>query len=414
MIDLVVERNPGETRVAVREEGRMVEVHLDRLGGKSGLGAIHLARALKVEPGVGTFLDIGGPKPAFLPVPAVEGSSIPVQVAKDAVGDKGPEVTRGLVLDGGAIALTVQPGVAVSRQLPESVRKRLRERLKGLAYGGPGLIVRSAARESDDLEGIWRDLLDQWRAIEARFGEAPPRRLWSPPDAVTLLVRRFRPERMIAGDAATAAKLRSLSVAVEKVERPFEAFGIEDELARALAREIPIPGGRLLVEEGETLTAIDVNGAGSRLDLCLAAAREIGRLIRLRELGGTLVVDFPFTDGKGDRNRVDAAMKAAVAGDPEPVDCLGWTRTGLYEMTRPRLGLSLSARLRTSPVETAALAALRVLARADGGRLRLVAAPEVIAWLEVDGAPALKEAGHAVALEAKPGYGLERFDVVRD
>ena len=133
------------------------------------------------------------------------------------------------MLDGGAIALTVQPGVAVSRQLPESVRKRLRERLKGIADGGPGLIVRSAARESDDLEGIWRDLLGQWRAIEARFGEAPPRRLWSPPDAVTLLVRRFRPERMIAGDAATAAKLRSLSVAAEKVEQPFEALGIEDE-----------------------------------------------------------------------------------------------------------------------------------------------------------------------------------------
>jgi hypothetical protein len=107
-------------------------------------------------------------------------------------------------------------------------------------------------------------------------------------------------------------------------------------------------------------------------------------------------------------------MKEAVATDPQGVECLGWTRAGLYEMTRPRLGLSLSARLRTSPVETAALAALRVLARADGGRLRLVAAPEVIAWLEVDGAPALKEAGHAVALEAKPGYGLERFDVARD
>lgn len=416
MSELVVERNPGETRIAIREEGRTVEVHLDRLAKTNRLGAIHLARVVRIEPGIGAFLDIGGRVPAFLPAsaePVVEGAALPVQLSKDAVADKGPEVTRALTLDGGPLALTAQPGVAISRQLPETMRKRLRERLKGLADDGPGLLVRSSARESDDLEGIWRDLLDQWRAIEARLGETPPRLLWSPPDAITLLVRRLRPERMIAGDAATAAKLRALGQ-VEKVDRPFETLGVEDELARALAHEIPISGGRLLVEEGETLTAIDVNGTGSRLDLCLAAAREIGRLVRLRDLAGTLVVDFPLVEGKVDRTRIDEAMKASVAGDPQAVECHGWTRAGLYEMTRPRRGPSLAAMLRASSIETAALAALRALARAEGGRLRLAAAPDVIAWLEGEGAAALAEAGRAVALEAKPGYGRERFDVVRE
>ncbi len=413
MIELVVERNPGETRMAVREDGRTVEVHIDRPGRASRLGAIHLARVTRIEPGIGSFLDIGGPQPAFLPVVLVEGAAVPVQIAKGAVADKGPEVTRALVLDGGAIALTAQPGVAISRQLPETMRKRLRERLKDLADGGPGLLVRSTAREGDDLESIWRGLLEQWRAIEARLGETPPRLLWAPPDAVTVLVRQLRPDRLIAGDAATVAKLRAFGP-VEKVECPFESLGVEDELSRALAREIPIAGGRLLVEEGETLTAIDVNGTGGRLELCLAAAREIGRLIRLRDLGGTLVVDFPFTDGKGDRNRIDEAMKSAVAGDPQPVECLGWTRAGLYEITRPRLGPSLAERLRLSAVETAALAALRLVARAEGGRLRLVASSDVIAWLEGEGAAALAEAGRTVALEAKPGYGRDQFDVVRE
>ncbi len=417
MIELVIERNPGETRIAIREDGRTVEVRLERLGKAARLGAIHLARVVRIEPGVGAFLDIGGDVPAFLPTsaePLVEGSAVAVQLVKVAVAGKGPEVARALVLDGGVLALTSRPGLAISRQLPEAARKRLRERLKILAETGPGMLVRTAAREGDDLEAIWRDLAEQWRKIEPQLVGTPPRLLWTPPDTPTLLARQLRPGRLVAGDAATAAKLRATSVSVEKVDRPFEALGIEDEIARALARDIPIAGGRLVVEEGETLTAFDVNGTGNRIELCLAAAREIGRLIRFRELGGTLVVDFPLVEGKADRARIDAAMKEAVATDPQGVECLGWTRAGLYEMTRPRLGPSLSARLRSSPVETAALAALRVLARADGGRLKLVAAPEVIAWLEGEGAPALTEAGRAVALEARPGYGREQFDVLRD
>ncbi len=419
MIELVVERNPGEIRVAIREDGRTVEVRLDRLGAASRLGAIHLARAVRIEPGIGAFLDIGERQPAFLPdsgPPVIEGSTLLVQTVKETVAGKGPEVTRALVLDGGALALTpFQPGIAVSRRLPDAMRKRLRARLKTVVgESGPGVLVRTSARDGDDLEATWRDLLGQWRKIETRVGETPSLRLWTPPDPLLLLVRQLRPDRLIAGDAATAAKLRSTSAAIEKVERPFDALGIEDELSRALAREVAIPGGRLLIEEGETLTAIDVNGAGDRLALCIAAAHAIGPLIRLRGLGGILIVDFPFIDGKPERERIDAALKASVEADPQPVDCLGWTRAGLYEVTRPRLGPSLSALLRGSPVETAALAALRALARAEGGRLRLSASPEVIAWLHGAGAAALAEAGRAVALEAKPGYGREQFEVVRE
>ena len=417
MIELVIERNPGETRIAIREDGSTVEVRLDRLGKSARLGAIHLARVVRIEPGVGAFLDIGGTVPAFLPAsaePLVEGSAVAVQLVKDAVAGKGPEATRALVLDGGVLALTSQPGLAISRRLPETSRKRLRVRLKSLGETGPGMLVRTAAREGDDLEAIWRDLAEQWRKIESQFGGTPPRLLWTPPDTPTLLVRQLRPGRLVAGDAATAAKLRASSVSVEKMDRPFEVLGIEDEMARALARDIPIAGGRLVIEEGETLTAFDVNGTGNRIELCLAAAREIGRLIRFRELGGTLVVDFPLVEGKADRARIDAAMKEAVATDPQGVECLGWTRAGLYEITRPRRGPSLAAMLGDSVVETAALAALRMLVRAEGGRLRLIASADVIAWLEGEGAAALAEAGRAVALEAGPGYARDQVDVVRE
>jgi ribonuclease G len=417
--ELVVERNPGETRIAIREGGRTVELRFDRLGSASRIGTIFLARAVRIEPGIGAFLDIGERVPAFLPEGKeriVEGAATAVQIVADAVADKGPEATRLLVLDGGALALTAaQPGLSISRQLPESRRRRLRSRLTPLlGETVPGMLVRSSVRESDDLEAIWQALLDEWRKIESRLKGTPPLRLWTLPDPVTLLLRQLRPEKVIVGDAALAASLR----AAVKIERPFEALGIEDEIARMLTRDIEIPGGRLVVEEGETLTAIDVNGAGDRLSLCLAAAREIGRLLRLRNLGGTLLVDFPFVEGKSGRSKIEAAMKEAVESDPLGVECLGWTRTGLYEMTRPKRGLSLAALLLEqrgprATVETAALAALRALARAEGGKLRLVAASEVIAWLEGTGAPALAEAGRAVALAAEAGYGRERFEVVR-
>ncbi len=427
MIELVVERNPGETRIAVREDGRTVEVHFDRAGAASRVGAVHLARAVRVEPGLGAFLDIGGRVPAFLPEgreKVVEGSTLLVQVSKDEVAGKGPEVTRAVLLDGGALALTpTQPGIAVSRKLTESARKRLRTQVQaiaGTAEPSPGVLVRSSARGATDLGGIWRELQEEWRRIEARLGATPPALLRPPPDPVALMLSRFRPSRVIAGDAATAARLRGLAAMdVEKVDRAFEVLGIEDELGRALAKEIEIPGGRLLVEEGETLTAIDVNGAGDRVGLCLAAVQEIGRLIRLRNLGGTLVVDFPFIDGKPDRDRIDAAMKAAVEADPHAVECLGWTRAGLYEMTRPRSGPSLAAQLVETPssrltIESAAFAALRALARAEGGRLRLIASPEIIGWLEGAGTAALAEAGRAVALVAEPGYSRSQFEVVRE
>lgn len=418
MSELVVERSPGETRIAIREGGRTVELRFDRLNASSRVGAIFLARAIKIEPGIGAFLDIGDRVAAFLPEGKeriVEGTTVAVQIVADAIAGKGSEVTRLLVLDGGALALTAQPGLSVSRQLPESQRKRLRARLKPLlSDAAPGMLIRTSARESDELEAIWKTLLDEWRKIESAARREPPLRLWVPPDPLTLLLRQRRAERIVVGDAALAAKLRI----AEKIECPFETLGIEDEIARVLVREIEISGGRLLVEEGETLTAIDVNGSGDRLTLCLAAAREVAHVIRLRNLGGTLLVDFPFVDGKDSRVKIEAALKGALQADPLGVECLGWTRTGLYELTRPKRGPSLAAVLQERPgsrstVETAALAALRALARAEGGKLRLIASPEVIAWLEGAGAAALAEAGRAVALVAEANYGREGFEVVR-
>lgn len=427
MIELVVERNPGETRIAVREDGRTTDLMLERRTALSLVGAIFSARVVRIEPDVGAFLDIGRERAAFLPHGKgfpTEGQAVLVQVTKDQHGEKGPEVTRAVVIDGGPLALTPsEPGIAVSRNLPNSVRntiKSMLERITGSRKPSPGVLVRSSVwGRADKLEEPWTALIAEWHRIEERRKGRPPLLLRPPPDPILHHIRRFQPERAVVGDAGTAAKLKSLLPdRVELVARPFEAQSVEDDLARAFAREIPIPGGRLVVDEGEALTAIDVDGTGDRGALCLAAASEVARVIRLRDIGGLIVVDFPFFEGRHLLKQVDEAMDRATLGDPRPVECLGWTRGGLYEMTRSRSGPSVTRRLfesSTSPtIESAALAALRALARAEGGRLRLIASPEVIGWLEGAGAAALAEAGRAVALEAEPGYARDRFDMVRN
>jgi hypothetical protein len=172
-----------------------------------------------------------------------------------------------------------------------------------------------------------------------------------------------------------------------------------------------------VVDEAEALTAIDVNGGGDRLALCLAAAREIAWLLRLRDVGGLVAIDFPFVDQRDFRARVDDALRQAISTDRRPVDCLGWTRGGLYELTRTRGGASLAAQMLephrpTLSVESAALAALRRVADAEGGRLRLTAAPEVVAWLAGEGRGCLGRRG--TSGYARGGRGLCPRPVRRD
>jgi ribonuclease G len=421
--ELVVERNPGELRIALREDGRVTDVILERGSGGSLIGSIWWARVLRVEPGIGAFIDLGRERPAFLPIsgnPPVEGSALLVQVTKDAYAEKGPEVTRKAVLDDGLIAL--QPGktgLSVSRDLTGSERAMLRQTMQVIVGENPtpGVLIQPAAwGRSDRMKDSWTALSEEWRRIADTKPGQKPRQVRAAPDPLLRQVQLLQPDDATVGDPGTAAKLRPLlAERVVLARRPFEALGIEDEIQRALAREIPIDGGRLVVDETEAMTVIDVDGTGDPVALGKAAADEIAHLIRLRNWGGLIVVDFPFA-GRTVADKIERALRKVMDGVYRPVDCLGWTRAGLYEMTRSRQGPSLAQRLLEYPqarptIESAALAALRAIASADGGRVRLTAAPEVVRWLQGDGAAALAETVRPVALVAEPSYGRERFDV---
>lgn len=426
MTELVVERNPGETRIAIREEGRTVEIAMERGSSGSLVGSIWWGRVKKIDPAIGAFVDIGYERAAFLPASGrlpTEGAALLVQVTKDAYADKGPEVTRSILLDDGIIAL--QPdktGISVSRDLADSERKMLRRLLQVIIGDNPnpGALIQSAAwGRSGQLKESWATLSEEWRRIVETKPTQRARQVRAAPDPAVHLLQLTQADEAIAGDPGTAAKLRTLlGEKVSLVRRPFDALGIEDEIQRALAREIPIAGGRLVVDETEAMTVIDVDGSGDLLMLGKAAAEEIAHLIRLRNWGGLIVVDFPFA-GRSVADKVERTLRLEMDRVIRPVDCLGWTRAGLYEITRSRQGPTLSQRLLEHPharlsVESAGLAALRAVAATEGGRVRLTAAPELINWLRSEGAAALAETMLPVALVAEPSYGRERFDVVRD
>jgi Ribonuclease G/E len=209
----------------------------------------------------------------------------------------------------------------------------------------------------------------------------------------------------------------------------FEREGIEEQIDRALQPKLSLPGGgSITIEETEALVAIDVDAPvrhpRDRLGVDLKAAEEIARQLRLRALGGLIVVDFLRLADRGERDRVSETMQAAVADDPMAVQVMGWTRSGLFEVIRPRSGPSLTERLtdrgeRLKSAASVGLDALRALARtaaANPGRgLRLRASEEVLRWLAGPGRSSRAEAearlGQPYESEAAPEMKRDRFEV---
>jgi ribonuclease G len=146
--------------------------------------------------------------------------------------------------------------------------------------------------------------------------------------------------------------LESVDERLEHLPDAFEATGAAAQLDEALSREVALPGGLLVIERTAALTAIDVNGAGRPLEVDLAAAREVARQLRLRRIGGIVVIDFVDLESRRERARLDAALREAFADDPAPIQVYPMSPLGLVELSRQRLGPSLAERLgRQAPIE---------------------------------------------------------------
>lgn len=434
----LVSRSPGETRVALTVGGRLAEFHIFR-DCRPQVRDIVLGRVLGRVRGVdAAFIDIGATEDAFLGAEDCpdrrlpdDGAAVVVEVLQAPRAGKGAKVTAKPSLAGTVLALTPRhPGASLSSKI---TNKAERSRLTGWATtaltNGEGLIVRTGAFEASEaaLNAELARLRAQWTEIMARVATVqPPARLWgTEPLAAALAGRSARTVVCEGPDVFLAARASrpDLAPVMERWEGGslFAAEGIDDELDDALTRTLMLPaGGRLSIEETAAVVAIDVDTAGASTDAVNAAAvAEIARQIRLRNLGGLIVIDFA-APGKAARRARDACavtLAAALAGDSVPVSVLGQTAGGLVEVRRDRHGAPLS--VLSKGAEATALEALRqvlaVMRDRPGSRPTLHVALGVGQLLAGRLSAARLEAervlGHPLTVSARPDAPLTLIDV---
>jgi ribonuclease G len=387
--EIVATRAFGPMRIALREDGRLMELLVEDAGEPGAVGDIIRGRVTAVMRGMeACFVDIGADKAGFLSFAArggddddaapddvpTEGAVVLVQVARAAQGGKGAGLTRSLSLPGRFLVLT--PGrrrIAVSRRIEdEAARARLEDIVAGFLGDDEGFIVRTAAAgaTAEALETDARTLRARWREILERIGNgAVPARLHGEGGGLVRVLRdRAHAEirRVIVDDARAAEDARAffaeylagLERRVELWDGPdpvFEAFGVDDDIADALEPVVSLPcGGTVVIEHTHALTAIDVNTARNTgrsnhaatvRETNLEAAREIARQLRLRGIGGLTVIDFVHMDRADDEDEVLDELLDALADDPAFIRTSGFSELGLVELARRRGAGSLAERI---------------------------------------------------------------------
>jgi ribonuclease E len=386
----------GRSHVAVLEGRALVEHYVAEPADDVWQidGNIYLGKVQNVLPGMeAAFIDIGTPKNGVLyrgdvaydagdvdgnNKPKIEsvlrnGQSILVQVTKNPIAHKGARLTQEVSLAGRFVVMVPgQPSTyGISKRLPDDERKRLRRVLDRVRPTDAGLIVRTAAEGAteEELERDMRRLKAQWDQIAALAKTAKPGTLLykEPPLAIRVIREEFTKEyRSIAiDDAAMYEDVRSYIAAVspelaERVElhdpdvEPlaiFEKYHVHEQLYKALDPKVWLPsGGSVVIERTEALTVIDVNTGKnvgrSNLEETvfrnnLEAADVIARELRLRDIGGIIVIDFIDMEIKANRDGVEAAFREALARDKTRTQVFSISELGLLEMTRKRVSEGL-------------------------------------------------------------------------
>jgi ribonuclease E len=388
-------RDDGHTHIALLEGRVLIEhsVSTARDADISIDGNIYLGKVQNVLPGMeAAFVDIGTPKNGVLyrgdvsfdpgdveqKHPRIEqllknGQSVIVQVTKNPIGAKGARLTQEVSLAGRFVVMVPgQPDTyGISKRLPDDERKRLRRVLEGLRPKDAGLIVRTAAEgaTADELERDVRRLTEQWKQISELAARSKPGRLLyqEPPLVLRLLREEFTKEYrgvMIDNKALfEEAHAYVEAVTPELAERVefydteaegipvFERFHVNEQLSKALDRKVWLPsGGSLIIERTEALTVIDVNTGKnvgrSNLEETvfrnnLEAADEVARQLRLRDIGGIIVIDMIDMEIRANREAVTKTFKDALSRDKTRTQVFDISELGLIEMTRKRVSEGL-------------------------------------------------------------------------
>jgi len=491
MQDILVNWTPQETRVAIVENGAVQELHIERALERGLVGNIYLGRVARVLPGMqSAFIDIGLERAAFLHVadlhlaasgargealaPAspqpieklvFEGQTLMVQVIKDPIGTKGARLSSQISIAGRLLVFLPQDNhIGISQKIgSHELREQLRQRMQVLAGnpaegGGGGFILRTNAEEASDAE-LAEDiayLRKAWNSIREKGFQVPPGTLLY--QDLTLAERVLRD---LANDETQSiridAKLQYEHLqgfgraytpsAVSRLElyrgeRPiFDLYNIDAEIQRALARRVDLKsGGYLIIDQTEALTTIDVNTGGfvgarnfddTIFKTNLEAAGAIARQLRLRNLGGIIIVDFIDMTREEHRAAVLAEFRKQLARDRTKITVSGFTQLGLVEMTRKRTRESLAHMLCEAcpvcegrgQVKTARSVCydilreiLREARQFDPKEFRVIASPAVVEMLldeESQHLAGLSDfIGKPISLSAESQMTPEQYDIV--
>lgn len=483
MQDILINCSPRETRVAVLIDGILEDLHIERVANRGLVGNVYMGRVLRVLPGMqSAFVDIGFERTAFLHILDIEGARLEngeykpiekmltdgqrllVQVSKDPIGTKGARLTTTISLAGHKLVYLPQdPHIGVSQRIEDEARREnLREQCTRLrpAEEKGGYIVRTCAEESaSDVELIedMRYLSALWKTIKAQTAKA---------SAPSLLYEDLPLAKRVLRDLVQAETghiyvdsrqnfealkdfARKYVPSAEALlvhytgERPlFEVYGVDEEIERALGRRVPLKsGGYLVVDQTEAMTTIDVNTGGfvGKRDFSqtvfktnLEAAQTIARQLRLRNLGGIIIIDFIDMASDEHRAAVLSELRRAAAADRTKLTISDFTELGLVEMTRKRTRESLSHVLcETCPVcggrgeiktsRTVCYEIMREIVRMyrqyrDARDFKVLASQAVIDMFLDDESAALNLlqdfVEKPVSLEVEPVYTQEQYDVV--
>jgi ribonuclease G len=485
--DILINVTPQETRVAVAAAGVVQELLIEREASRGLVGDLYMGRVARVLPGMqSAFVDIGLERAAFLHVADIrehkkngeeprpiekvlaEGQPILVQVIKDPIGSKGARLSTQVSIAGRLLvylpASSAQgdPHIGISQRIGgEEGRQQLRERLKELVPADEkgSFIVRTLAEEAtaEELRADLDYLRHLWRVIRERSASAgaAPQRLYQDLSLSQRVLRDMvgaETARVIVDSRENFQKLAAFTQAyMPKVhaklehytgERPlFDLHNVEPEIDKALSRRVDLKsGGTLVIDQTEALTTIDVNTGGfvgSRsfdetvFKTNLEAAQTIARQLRLRNLGGIIVVDFIDMESQEHRGAVLDELKRALARDRTRVTVNGFTALGLVEMTRKRTRESLAhvlcepcptcegrGEVKTAP--TVCYEILREILRESRAfkakEFRILAAPRVIDLFleEESGSLAMLSdfIGKPISVQVEASYTPEQYDIV--
>ncbi|HUN92906.1 MAG TPA: ribonuclease G [Burkholderiaceae bacterium] len=483
MEDILINITPQETRVAVLLAGVVQELHIERSATRGLVGNIYLARVARVLPGMqSAFIDIGLERAGFLHVADIwesrqhgaekpppierllhEGDSVLVQVIKDPIGTKGARLSTQVSLAGRMLVhLPQDPHIGVSQRIEdEAERAHLRETIaRLLAPGmGGGYIVRTSAEDAteDDLRSDVEYLHKRWAQILAASRQVPaPALLYQELSLGQRVLRDVVTDQTDAIQVDSRENFVMLQAFANQYvpqvvarlqhyggERPlFDLYQIDEEIERALARRVDLKsGGYLIIDQTEAMTTIDVNTGGfvgnrnfddTVFKTNLEAAQAIARQLRLRNLGGIIVVDFIDMASAAHRDAVLGELRKALARDRTRVTISGFTQLGLVEVTRKRTRESLAhilcepcavcgGRGTIKTARTVCYAILREILRearqfGNAKEFRLLASQSVIDMFLEEESQALAMLsdfiGKPVSMQVESVYTQEQYDIV--